>query len=229
MDLLNRSNVEQLSGALVALLQDEQSWQCRHGGLLGIKYLLATRPDLTHALMPSLYPHVFEGMKDGTDDVVMAAASALVPVAHECVFNEHIDTDELVVWLWDALKALDEVSSATNELMALLSEVLKIQAADDLEAVRSSRAQLPVVVPRLFKYLGHASKSVRRSALATIATLTDNAELAEMFLPGMVGDLFCFLFRQAVVEHHEENLRLVEKIWEGDCSARKENVFVEHS
>ena len=51
--------------------------QCRHGGLLGLKHLLNTNPSILPAVLASLEV----AMGDAVDDVVGAAASALVPVA----------------------------------------------------------------------------------------------------------------------------------------------------
>ena len=36
-------------------------WETRHGGLLGLKYLLAVREDLHTCLLPRIYPHIYRG------------------------------------------------------------------------------------------------------------------------------------------------------------------------
>ena len=54
-----------LAGCVDLLLQllEEEEWQCRHGGLLAVKYLLATREDVATDLLPRLYPAVAAGGK----------------------------------------------------------------------------------------------------------------------------------------------------------------------
>ena len=155
---------------------------------------------MNHSLIPSLYPHIFTGLTDAMDDVISVAASALLPVVHECVFNDAIDTDALLTALWDALRDLDDLSSATNAFMTLLSEILRVQAETDPDLVRASASPLPQVVPRLFPFMSHSSTSVRRATLNTLKTLTSNIQLAQMFLPHVVTELCCFLFQRVVLE-----------------------------
>ena len=40
------------------IFQDGGGWESKHGGLLGIKYVLAVRPDLASILLPRVYPAV---------------------------------------------------------------------------------------------------------------------------------------------------------------------------
>ena len=43
---------------LILHFQDGGGWESKHGGLLGIKYILAVRPDLASILLPRVYPAV---------------------------------------------------------------------------------------------------------------------------------------------------------------------------
>ena len=52
--------------ALLTLLHQlvqQQQWDVRHGGLLGLKYLLAARTDASHHLMPQALPAAMLGLK----------------------------------------------------------------------------------------------------------------------------------------------------------------------
>ena len=52
--------------ALLALLHQlikQQQWDVRHGGLLGLKYLLAARPHDSQALMPQALPAAVLGLQ----------------------------------------------------------------------------------------------------------------------------------------------------------------------
>lgn len=52
--------------ALLALLHQlikQQQWDVRHGGLLGLKYLLAARPPDSHTLMADALPAAILGLQ----------------------------------------------------------------------------------------------------------------------------------------------------------------------
>lgn len=57
------------------------SWEVRHGGLLGLKYLLAARIDISEEMLPMALPSIMHGLKDTCDDVRAAAAEVMEPVA----------------------------------------------------------------------------------------------------------------------------------------------------
>ncbi len=44
-------------------LVDQKQWDVRHGGLLGLKYLLAARADLGPQLLPEALPAALLGLK----------------------------------------------------------------------------------------------------------------------------------------------------------------------
>jgi TATA-binding protein-associated factor len=52
--VLKRMNVEDCRSVMAALLtlQDQTEWEVRHGGLLGIKYLLAVRQVTLSSVLP---------------------------------------------------------------------------------------------------------------------------------------------------------------------------------
>lgn len=55
MQRLPVGSAQALLGLLHQLIK-EQQWDVRHGGLLGLKYLLAARPHDSQALMPQALP-----------------------------------------------------------------------------------------------------------------------------------------------------------------------------
>jgi TATA-binding protein-associated factor len=68
--------------ALEVLLQLRQraEWEVRHSAMLGIKYLLAVRPETgAQAMVLRVLPAALEALKDPDDDVRGAAADALIP------------------------------------------------------------------------------------------------------------------------------------------------------
>lgn len=62
-------------------LKQYGEWEVRHGGFLGLKYLVAARSDAATLLLPVALPTLQSGLQDVDDEVRAAAADALVPVA----------------------------------------------------------------------------------------------------------------------------------------------------
>lgn len=48
--------------SLLETMLSWKEWEARHGGLLGLKYLLAVRDDLRSQLLTHAYPHIYKGM-----------------------------------------------------------------------------------------------------------------------------------------------------------------------
>lgn len=48
---------------LLLRLEQDESWEVRHGGLLGVMYLVGTRADLTERLLPTLLPIITKGLQ----------------------------------------------------------------------------------------------------------------------------------------------------------------------
>lgn len=156
-----------------------------------------------------IYPQVFQGLKDGVDDVVSEAAAALIPVVKQ--FVEFINVEELSELLWNCLTDLDDLTGSTQSTMKLLSEVLKIKVPTN------SSGSLKHLVPRLFPFLHHSSSGVRTAALQTLVSLTSRPDLAGEFLPEICGPLLSHLFQRALFEAAEVNLNLLESAWTHIC------------
>ena len=68
---------------ILLTLQAQNEWQVRHGGLLGIKYLLAVRQDMTEELLPVVLSPLIGGLEDCDDDVRAVSATAMLPVVDQ--------------------------------------------------------------------------------------------------------------------------------------------------
>ena len=68
---------------ILLTLQAQSEWQVRHGGLLGIKYLLAVRKDMTDQLLPVVLSPLIRGLEDSDDDVRAVSATAMLPVVDQ--------------------------------------------------------------------------------------------------------------------------------------------------
>ena len=154
---------------LVEMVDHGGDWQCRHGGLLGLKHLLPTKPNL----LPSVLPAIDNAMTDCIDDVVGAAAGALVSVAK---YLSEDSASTLVRHLMEALKDLDDLSSSTSPVLQLLSTLIaQCPSATYIGTISA-------IIPRLVPFLHHHSSGVRLSALQTFDTLTTSREVASVFL-----------------------------------------------
>ena len=172
---------------------------------------------MANLLLSSLYPAIYQCLHDDVDDVVGAAAAALVPVVSNLVCATSTDVTPLSNRLWDALKTLDDLTSSTHSVMHLLSELMRHQSDKYPDSLKLSNVNLADLVSRLFPFLSHSSTTVRKAALNTLNTMTSRLDLAELFLPAVVQPFSSHLFQRALLEHNEANLGLVEQIWNNLC------------
>ncbi|XP_052235352.1 TATA-binding protein-associated factor 172-like isoform X2 [Dreissena polymorpha] len=212
MKWLERGGIQGVLGVLLQLLQQAQ-WEVRHGGLLGIKYLLAVRRDMTDDLLPSVLPYVFKGLQDVDDDVRAVAASALVPVADNLVNVVPDQVPVIVVCLWEILLDLDDLTASTNSIMTLLSTLHGHPRAAIIDRLSKPLSEL---VPRLWPFLRHNIASVRHSALETILALV-NLDTQQHPWPSWLGPilhhLLCHIYQRALFETVPEILSLLARVW----------------
>lgn len=111
-------------------LMTQEEWEVRHGGLLGIKYMLVVRDDLIQTFLPLTINNILTGLFDPVDDVGAVAASTLIPIAAwlpKLLNVEHVSS--IVKMLWDLLLDQDELTSACNSFMGLLAAILSLPDA----------------------------------------------------------------------------------------------------
>lgn len=192
---------------LVQLLQRPE-WEARHGGLLGLKYLLAIRQDLTRHLLPTVFQPIFNRLKDSMDDVSAVAAAALVPVKDvliECL-PEAISTT--LTFLWDALLDIDDLTSSTSSILMLLSSLLSFVNQKDCD-----KTSLSVLIPRLWPFLGHSVSSVRKSVLEALITLTDVSNNLSWLPEETISNFLGLIFQRSLVESNQDICELTKKTW----------------
>lgn len=61
-NVMTKANVESTLKILIKLLERPE-WEARHGGLLGLKYMLAVRQDMTSELLPLVFDPIFGRLK----------------------------------------------------------------------------------------------------------------------------------------------------------------------
>eukprot|EP00041_Stephanoeca_diplocostata_P038978 m.1575863 g.1575863 ORF g.1575863 m.1575863 type:complete len:1877 (-) comp25308_c0_seq54:5766-11396(-) len=163
--------------AVLLELQKHTHWQVRHGGLLGVKYLVAVRADLVATLLDALLPVITAGLEDESDDVRAAAADALLPISDQVVTTRPQSVTALLDILWDALLDLDDLAVSTSSVLALLSDLVAVAARRRTDAAAPGAAldRMLGLVPRLFPFFRHALTSVRAAVLRTLSSLCATA------------------------------------------------------
>ncbi|XP_070579939.1 TATA-binding protein-associated factor 172-like [Ptychodera flava] len=209
--VLHHMNVDGVKTVLSILLQllSQQQWEARHGGLLGIKYLLAVTKEMTDDFLPLALSSVIHGLQDVDDDVRAVAAAALIPVAESLLKIASTEVPVIIQTLWDTLLELDDLTASTNSIMTLLS-TLACKAPSRLQQ------SLTELVPRLWPFLRHNIASVRKSALETLYTLL-NAESSlaacQEWLSPILQEALRHVYQRCILEDRADILELVEKVW----------------
>ncbi|XP_064635758.1 TATA-binding protein-associated factor 172-like [Lineus longissimus] len=200
-----------VAGILNVLLQllKQRQWEVRHGGLLGIKYLLAVRQEMTSDLLPKVLNYIFQGLQDHDDDVRAVAATSLLPVATQLATLLPQQIPLMVYCLWNTLLELDDLTSSTNSIMSLLAALLQTPAG---MVAHSSNSTLTEFVPRLWPFLRHSIASVRKCALETLYTILCQ-EQSPIWLIPILQDALRHIYQRSLLEHKAELLEIIYKVW----------------
>jgi len=103
-----------VAGALLTITAETMS-EMRHGALLALKYLLASRADALDRLLPAPVAQLVGALTD--DDVHAAAAAALIGVAGHLREGMPAPLPRLFGALWAALRRLDDLTASTATMM----------------------------------------------------------------------------------------------------------------
>ncbi|CAL9077601.1 TATA-binding protein-associated factor BTAF1 isoform X2 [Musa acuminata AAA Group] len=180
-------------------MQCRQEWEVRHGSLLGIKYLVAVRPEMIVDLLDYVLPACKAGLEDPDDDVRAVAAEALIPTAAAITSLDDQILHSIVMLLWDILLDLDDLSPSTSSVMNLLAEIysqpamvpkmvdklnmvgkqeidlneVSLEEQGDSTKSRENPYMLSTLTPRLWPFMRHSITSVRHSAIRTLERLLE--------------------------------------------------------
>lgn len=192
---------------MLLVLQRHAHWQVRHGGLLGVKYLILIRPDMVDSLLDQVLPVITTGLADPFDDVRSAAADALLPISTHVVARKDGTVDRLLTILWDSLTDLDDLTASTSSVLRLLAELISASdAAEQQGAVHSEH------VPRLWPFFRHTLASVRMAVLQTLQLLL-SAESSRTWLGGALDALARLTYQNLLVEERPAIRKLTTDLW----------------
>ncbi|KAK9419232.1 hypothetical protein SUNI508_01209 [Seiridium unicorne] len=196
---------------------DRQIWSVCHGGMVGLRYVVAVRKDLLlqhNELIDGISQAVMKGLGDHDDDVRSVSAATLIPMAQEFVAMRPAMLDELINIVWESLSSLgDDLSASTGKIMDLLAtlcgfpEVLDAMRKSALEDEERSFKEL---VPRLYPFLRHTITSVRLAVLKALMTFV---HLGEESLGWLDGRTLRLIFQNLLVERDNATLNVSMELW----------------
>ncbi|KJZ72209.1 hypothetical protein HIM_08474 [Hirsutella minnesotensis 3608] len=194
-------------------------WAVCHGGMVGLRYVVAIRKDLLLQdgdMIDGIIRAVMKGLGDMDDDVRSVSAATLIPMAKEFVMMRPGALEGLTNIVWESLSNLgDDLSASTGRIMDLLATLCSFPEV--LEAMKASAAQdeersFTLLVPRLYPFLRHTITSVRLAVLKALLTFANlGAETSRGWLNGRILRL---IFQNILVERDQETLNMSLELWE---------------
>ncbi|KAK2629095.1 hypothetical protein QTJ16_002198 [Diplocarpon rosae] len=195
-----------------------KGWAVCHGGMIGLRYLVAVRNDLLlkdSDLIDGVIKAVMKGLGDFDDDVRSVSAATLIPIAKEFVNLRPEALDGLINIVWECLSNLgDDLSASTGQIMDLLAKLCSFPEV--LEAMKKNAARDPqqsfaLLVPRLYPFLRHAITSVRSAVLRALMTFV-NIE-GDGTRDWLNGKILRLIYQNILVERNQDTLNLSLQVW----------------
>ncbi|KAL8808389.1 MAG: hypothetical protein Q9200_004303 [Gallowayella weberi] len=193
-------------------------WEVCHGGMIGLRYLVAVRNDLLikdNGLMDGVVEAVMKGLGDLDDDVRAVSASTLTPIAKEFVALRPAALDGLMHIVWDCLSDLrDDLSASTGSVMDLLAKLCsfpEVLVAMQSNAAKNTQHSFTNLVPRLYPFLRHTISSVRSAVLRALQTFLNIGGIETK--GWMNGKILRLVFQNLLVERNEQTLKLSLDVW----------------
>ena len=193
-------------------------WEVCHGGMIGLRYLVAVRNNLLskdQALVDGVIEAVMKGLADGDDDVRAVSAATLTPIAQQFVNLRPKAVDNMMTIIWDCLSDIrDDLSASTGSVMDLLAKLCSFPAV--LTAMENTAREDPeysftLLVPRLYPFLRHTITSVRSAVLRALQTfLRHGGDTNSGWVDGRILRL---IFQNLILERNESVLNLSLEVW----------------
>ena len=235
-----RESVGQTLGALLAQTQDttvfsiyevllkmiqqnnlgikQPVWQVSHGGMIGLRYLVAVRKDLLlqhHHLMDGVTAAVTKGLAHHDDDLRSVSAATLIPITKELVSTKPDALGNLIGAIWECLSDMqDDLSASTGAIMDLLANLCSfpdIIRTMHTNATEDASLSISRLVPRLYYFFRHTITSVRSAVLRALNTfLKLSDDLSELWTDPR---LLRLIFQNILLEREVAVLNLSYETW----------------
>ena len=191
----------------------QRVWEVCHGGMTGLRYLVAIRSDMLfedEALMDGVVQAVLEGLQDIDDDVRAVSAATLIPIAKKFVDLRPSSVGTLIKIVWNCLSDLrDDLSASTGFVMDLLAKLSSFP--ETLQKMRENAQEdeeqsFTNLVPRLYPFLRHTITTVRSAVLRALQTFIEiKGEGAKGWVNGRILRL---VYQNLIVERNDQNRSL---------------------
>jgi TATA-binding protein-associated factor len=220
-------SVKSTFGILRKLVEPEEEsgdmlWQPRHGGIIGLRYLVSTRDDLLAVdatLLDNVLACVMKSLEDDFDDVRAVSAATLIPIAKNIVENKPAVLNSLILIIWDSLSKLgDDLSASTGSVMDLLAKLSgfdQVLNAMQENAARSPELSFAQLMPRLYPFLRHTISSVRSAVLRALLTFMRIDDTDADDGGWITSRILRLLFQNLLLERDEGVLALSLEVWNG--------------
>jgi len=196
---------------------DRPVWAVCHGGMVGLRYVVAVRKDMLlqhNDMIDGIVQAVMKGLGDQDDDVRSVSAATLIPMAQEFVKLRPGALDQLISIVWESLSSLgDDLSASTGKIMDLLATLCsfpEVLQAMKKSAERDEERSFTLLVPRLYPFLRHTITSVRLAVLKALTTFVNLGEETQGWLDGKTLRL---IFQNLLVERDLDTLRMSLQLW----------------
>lgn len=193
-------------------------WEVCHGGMIGLRYLVAVRDDLLlrdDDLIDGVREAATRGLLDPDDDVRAVGAATLIPIAGDLVSLRPRALGELMNVIWDCLSDLkDDLSASTGSVMDLLAKLCSFPAvlgAMKANASADANHSFARLVPRLYPFLRHTITTVRSAVLRALLTFLELG--GDDPTAWVDGKILRLAFQNLLVERNEDVLKLSYRVW----------------
>lgn len=197
---------------------NKRIWHACHGGMIGMRYLVAVRSDLlmkNDQLLDGVLECVIKGLADNDDDVRAVSAATLIPVANEFITQRPAALSNLIQVVWACLSDLsDDLSASTGAVMDLLAKLCSFPQV--LDAMKKNALEDPdqsfgELVPRLFPFFRHTIITVRSAVLRALLTFLDIQ--MDHGTNWVNGKALRLMYQNLLMERNEGVLKLSLQVW----------------
>lgn len=196
---------------------DRPIWAVCHGGMVGLRYVVAVRKDLLlqhNDMIDGIVQAVMKGLADSDDDVRSVSAATLIPMAQEFVNLRPAALTGLINIVWESLSSLgDDLSASTGKIMDLLATLCgfpQVLEAMKISAEQDEERSFTLLVPRLYPFLRHTITSVRLAVLKALMTFVNLGAESQGWLDGRILRL---AFQNILVERDQDTLNMSMELW----------------
>ena len=177
--LLPEDQVQKIIDLLTFLVQygtvnaknEDDIWQIRHGGLLGLRWIFAVNQKLLEYNFTSVFGLLCNSLQDSSDDCRQVTATILLPLV-EFICRDHLIRGiDLARIAWKSIKQGDDLTASTGGVVSLLSSFMSHGKEELVGVVVGDDASR--ILPTLLPLMLHSLQPVREAAIESICSILE--------------------------------------------------------